>query len=212
MDEELPEPPLLEEPDPEPEPAPLVEEARGVEVAGVETLEVLDPLALGLPEAETCLEAKPLTEWVAATEGPAEGAAEGPAEAEPEEPAEVASEPEEAEAEGTELRLGFVLPVEEGSVDELELLELGHFRSKSGLSVKDWPTMPKLGLAPTSWRMYHQVLVLSNSEQPTSSQKVLALATEATASFSLSPLTGQPVSVIQTGLPRAADLVLSTAS
>jgi len=56
------------------------------------------------------------------------------------------------------------------------------------------------------------VLVLPNRGQPTWSQYCLALAREATPWFSVEPLTGQPVSVIQTSLPPAADLVLATAS
>lgn len=61
--------------------------------------------------------------------------------------------------------------------------------------------MPKLGLGSVgmaSWRMYQYVLTWPNNwPQPTSSQKVLALATEATAAPWLAPETGQPVSVTQ---------------
>ena len=70
------------------------------------------------------------------------------------------------------------------------------------------PTRPKLGsgaVGAASWRTYHQVLTLPKAEaHPTSSQNVCALATLAMARFSaLLPLTGQPVSVIQTGFPPA---------
>lgn len=71
---------------------------------------------------------------------------------------------------------------------------------------------PKLGLAPASARVYHQVLTLPRRGQATWSQYCLALATEATASPQVGPLVGQPVSVIQTGLPLAADSVFCQAS
>lgn len=68
--------------------------------------------------------------------------------------------------------------------------------------------IPKLGLGVVglvSWRVYHQVLVLPKSGHPTSSQYVLAFARLGMAKFSVFPLTGHPVSVIQTGLlPTAA--------
>lgn len=59
--------------------------------------------------------------------------------------------------------------------------------------------------------MYHQTLVLPNREQPTSSQYVLAFWMEATARFWSGPLTGQPVSVTQTGFPPTAAFVCSNA-
>jgi hypothetical protein len=74
------------------------------------------------------------------------------------------------------------------------------------------PTRPKLGsgtVGAASWRTYHQVLTLPKADaHPTSSQNVCALATLAMARFSgLLPLTGQPVSVIQTGFPPATEEV-----
>lgn len=92
-----------------------------------------------------------------------------------------------------------------------ELEELEQDRSKIGV-LRSLLTTPKLGLAPSSSSMYHQVLVLPKSGQATSSQYCLALAIEAVASPSWGPLTGQPVSVIQTSLPLATDLVFSTES
>jgi hypothetical protein len=79
------------------------------------------------------------------------------------------------------------------------------------------PTRPKLGsgaVGAASWRTYHQVLTLPKADaHPTSSQKVCALATLAIARFSaLLPLTGQPVSVIQTGFPPATAEVASYAA
>jgi len=79
------------------------------------------------------------------------------------------------------------------------------------------PTRPKLGsgaVGAASWRTYHQVLTLPKAEaHPTSSQNVCALATLAMARFSaLLPLTGQPVSVIQTGFPPATAEVASYAA
>jgi hypothetical protein len=78
------------------------------------------------------------------------------------------------------------------------------------------PTRPKLGsctVGAESWRTYHQVLTLPKADaHPTSSQKVCALATLATARFSaLLPLIGHPVSVIQTGFPPATAEVASYA-
>lgn len=55
--------------------------------------------------------------------------------------------------------------------------------------------------------MYHQTFVDPKRGQPTSSQYVLAFSVEGTAWFWLGPLTGQPVSVIQTGLEPTAALV-----
>ena len=79
------------------------------------------------------------------------------------------------------------------------------------------PTRPKLGsgvVGAASWRTYHQVLTLPKADaHPTSSQNVCALATLAMARFSaLLPLTGQPVSVIQTGFPPATAEVASYAA
>lgn len=74
--------------------------------------------------------------------------------------------------------------------------------------------MPKLGegvSGAASCSVYHQVLVDPKREHPTSSQYVLALSMEATACPAVGPLTGQPVSVIHTGLPPTAAFVWSTA-
>lgn len=60
--------------------------------------------------------------------------------------------------------------------------------------------------------MYHQVLVLPNRGQPTSSQYVLALVRLASAWFAAGPLMGHPVSVTQTSLPLAAAWVAPKAS
>lgn len=106
-------------------------------------------------------------------------------------------------------------PVEDEAEAELVDLELEvvlQDRLNRGLVLVVLPVTPKLGLEPASASMYHQVLVSPKRGQPTSSQYCLALAIEATASPSLGPLTGQPVSVIQTSLPLATDLVLATAS
>lgn len=59
--------------------------------------------------------------------------------------------------------------------------------------------------------MYHQTFVDPNRAHPTSSQYVLALSMDATAWFWAGPLTGQPVSVTQTGLEPTAALVWSIA-
>jgi len=114
---------------------------------------------------------------------------------------------------------------------ELELVEddsklagsvtLEHERSYSGcvlnvLSLVLLPTRPKLGsgvVGAASWRTYHQVLTLPNADaHPTSSQNVCALAMLAMPRFSALPLTGHPVSVIQTGFPIAAAEVASYAA
>ena len=63
-----------------------------------------------------------------------------------------------------------------------------------------------------SRRMYHQVLILPKSVQPTSSQKRFAFSTDGTPIPHVSPDVGQPVSVIQTGLPLAAAWDASSAS
>lgn len=65
--------------------------------------------------------------------------------------------------------------------------------------------------ASTDWHTYHHVFVTPKLEHPTSSQYVFALSTEATARLRVGPLTGQPVSVIQTGFPPTAALVASKA-
>ena len=67
-------------------------------------------------------------------------------------------------------------------------------------------------LGAPSWRVNHQTLVSPNKGQPTSFQKTSALSTEGTASPEVLPLTGQPVSVIQTGLPPATPLVFARAA
>lgn len=191
FDEALPELPLEDEPEPELEPEELEPVALALAMGVEEALPLAEPLA--------AWEAKPLAVGVAEAAGP---------EAEPE----ASAAPEELEPEPDSPRLGLALPVEEGLATELELVEsLGHERSNRGSEFRDL-TRPKLGLAPASWRMYHQVLVLPNSEQPTWSQNFLAFSTEAVALFSWGPLTGQPVSVIQTGLFLATALVLSTDS
>lgn len=69
------------------------------------------------------------------------------------------------------------------------------------------PTMPKLGLGVTgsaSCRVNHHVLILPNDAQATSSQYVLAFWMDGTARLEVEPLTGHPVSVIQTSLPPTA--------
>lgn len=85
-----------------------------------------------------------------------------------------------------------------------------HERSYSGVMDRELPTIPKLGdgvSGAASWRVYHQTLVAPNRGHPASSQYVLAFSREGTARFSVGPLTGQPVSVIQTGLEPMAALV-----
>jgi len=72
-------------------------------------------------------------------------------------------------------------------------------------------TMPNEGdgvVGAASWRTYHQVLTSPKRAQPTWSQYVCALAVDATASFSVGPDTGQPVSVTHTDLPLATPTVL----
>jgi len=79
------------------------------------------------------------------------------------------------------------------------------------LSLELLPMTPKLGfgaVGAASCRTYHQVLTLPKADaHPISSQKVFALATLAIPRFSALPLTGHPVSVIQTGLPLPAAAV-----
>lgn len=58
-----------------------------------------------------------------------------------------------------------------------------------------------------SSQTYHHVFVTPKKEHPTVSQYAFALSMEGTAKLRVGPLTGQPVSVIQTGFPPTADLV-----
>jgi len=57
---------------------------------------------------------------------------------------------------------------EEDDEDEDETAE--QLRSYRGVVLSDDPTTPKLGAVPASSRVYHQILVLPNRGQPTSSQ------------------------------------------
>lgn len=101
-----------------------------------------------------------------------------------------------------------VLDEEAAELEDVEALQL---RSYRGVVSVEEPVTPKLGaVVPASSRMYHQVLVTPNRGQATSSQYCLALATLATARFSVAPVVGQPVSVIQTSLPPATALVFAT--
>lgn len=129
-----------------------------------------------------------------------------------------ASEPEAepvAEAEAPDATPDFsakpapeVLEEEAAELEDVEALQL---RSYRGVVSVEEPVTPKLGaVVPASSRMYHQVLVTPNRGQATSSQYCLALATLATAWFSVAPVVGQPVSVIQTSLPAATALVFAT--
>ncbi len=113
-----------------------------------------------------------------------------------------------------------LVEVEEGNKLEGSVT-LAHERSYSGdvLNVASLllvPTRPKLGfgaVGAASCRTYHQVLTLSKADtHPTSSQYVWALDKLAMARFSALPLTGHPVSVIQTGFPPAAADVASYAA
>jgi len=109
--------------------------------------------------------------------------------------------------------------VDDGDADGNRLegsVTLSHERSYNGdvlkvLSLVLLPRRPKLGfgvVGAASCRTYHQVLTLPKADaHPTSSQNVFAFATLAIARFSVLPLTGHPVSVIQTGLPPAAPAV-----
>jgi len=97
---------------------------------------------------------------------------------------------------------------EEDEDDDMSLQERSYF----GLVLDMESTMPKLGLAEVSSRMYHHVLTSPRRGQATWSQYVFALATDATASPDLAPEVGHPDSVIQTGLPSLAALVLARAS
>lgn len=106
------------------------------------------------------------------------------------------------------------LEAAEVAVEEWALLELEDTalqeRSNRGVVLRVLPTMPKLGFGVTgaaSWRVYHQVLIFPKLGQPTASQYFLAFSTDGTPRFWVLPLTGHPVSVIQTGLPAVASLV-----
>lgn len=102
------------------------------------------------------------------------------------------------------------MPVAEDDEDADALQE----RSKSGVELRVDPTTPKLGegvSGAASCKVYHQVFVDPKSEHPTSSQYAFAFSREATACPLVGPLTGQPVSVIQTGFPPTAAFVWSTA-
>lgn len=118
---------------------------------------------------------------------------------------------EDAEAEllaKVEALVGAVLVEEaEAEDDEVPELALSHDKSYRGLLVRVEPMTPKLGLGVVgdeSWKVYHQTLVLPNMGQPTSSQNFFAFSSEGTAAPTVLPLTGQPVSVTQTGLPPTA--------
>ncbi|KAL2167770.1 hypothetical protein VTG60DRAFT_830 [Thermothelomyces hinnuleus] len=76
-----------------------------------------------------------------------------------------------------------------------------HEMSKSGLVPSSSPMIPKLGSGfplAASRSVYHQTLALPKSGHPTASQKALAFSGDGTASLDVCPLTGNPVSVIQT--------------
>lgn len=181
------EPAPLPEPEPEPEP--------------------LEPD----PEDEPPLGLEPAPVAVALAEAPDPVVSPTPAEI----PGEPLSAPvATADAETTVVAETVADPVAEPvavvDADEDALQE----RSKSGAEPKVDPTMPKLGegvSGAASCKVYHQVLVDPKREHPTSSQYVLALSMEATACPDAGPLTGQPVSVIQTGFPLTAAFVWSTA-
>jgi hypothetical protein len=74
------------------------------------------------------------------------------------------------------------------------------------------PATPKDGEDPASIRVYQKVLTFPRLGQATSTQYLRALAVDGTAKFSVGPLTGHPVSVIQTSFPPTALLVLERAS
>lgn len=91
---------------------------------------------------------------------------------------------------------------------ELEGAAAGHVRSNKGVELKVAPpTRPKLGEELPSNNVYQYMLVLPLYLQATSSQYVLAFASDGIARLELGPLTGKPVSVIHTGLPWAAATV-----
>jgi len=94
--------------------------------------------------------------------------------------------------------------------EEMMLLELEtaeQDRSYSGVVLSLLPTIPKLGFGVTgaeSCSVNQKVLTLPNEGHPTSSQYVFAFSREGTAWPETEPLTGHPVSVIQTSLPPTA--------
>jgi len=94
---------------------------------------------------------------------------------------------------------------EEDEVDEEVTLE--QERSKRGVVLMLAPTVPKLGEDPASSRVYQKMLTFPNRGHPTSSQYFFALASDGTPKFWLEPLTGHPVSVIQTSFPPTAACV-----
>jgi hypothetical protein len=88
-------------------------------------------------------------------------------------------------------------------------------KSNNGKDFRSFPIMPKLGFGVSgaaSRRVYHHTLTLPNKEQPTSFQYLSALSIDATDWPTFLPLTGCPVSVIQTGLPLPASEVFPNAS
>jgi hypothetical protein len=182
------------EPDPEaPEPEPELEPEPDPELEAAESEPELEP------EPDPELEA-------------AESEPETP-EPEPEasEPAEPVGEAEVAEETKPDFSAIPAPEVLEEAAAELEDVEALQLKSYRGVVSVEEPVTPKLGaVVPASSRMYHQVLVVPNRGQATSSQYCLALAVLATARFSVGPVTGQPVSVIQTSLPPATALVFST--
>ena len=96
-------------------------------------------------------------------------------------------------------------------MDDADVEAPEQLRSYNGVSLKVVPTTPKLGfgvVGKASCSVNHQVLVLPKSRpHPTWSQYIFAFVVFATASPKVSPLTGQPVSVTQTGLPPATPTV-----
>jgi len=186
------------------EPAALLAELRGVaETTEVEPKpEVRVPLTGDKkpPEGLLLLEETPLevllgaepeelpvTVPVLLPEGLLEMEPEAP-ELEPEAP-ELLPEAPELEPEDLELlpeasEMGPAVAEEAAAELELELVELEDLQLKSnrGVVLEGPEVRPKLGLAPASSSMYHQVLVLPSRGQATWSQYCLALAIEATAS------------------------------
>ena len=186
---------LFPDPDPEPDPPETPVDPEPLAVAVAETVPA-EPSTAGLvgespPPVETI---PPPVMAAEAEEMALDAEAEADADLEPE-----------------------ALAVEDG----LALLELEETpeqeRSKRGVLLKGFPgAIPKLGLGDAllsvSSRVYHQVLTTPNLGHPTSCQYVLAFSVLGTARFSVFPVTGHPVSVIQTGLDPTAFTVLSTAS
>jgi hypothetical protein len=215
-----PEEPEPEEPEPEdPEEDPELEVEAAPEAEAEAETDAEELLALGVVEGRVPL-GTAVKEWAA--EDPAAPAPAPEPEPEPElelapelEPEPEAPEPEDA----PEVPVAEAAPepafspTEAVGVPEAKAAELVadlQLRSNRGVVLESESEIPKLGLAPASARMYHQVLVLPKRGQATSSQYCLALATLATASPCFSPLTGQPVSVIQTSLLPAAAFRLLT--